>query len=747
MLAASGRPDPSRSARPPLKANPGPADMQRASRLASQLSCRTAALVSCLGAALFARHHPKRAFTVRRLTSLAQRPRRARSRLAALSTATAVRPSEAIGWRSLAHIYCMNLDHRPERWEFMQKQFQKLRMPVERFSAVNGRDLDVPDLAMNGVIAMEALPRYYLPDEQKLFGTDLTAGGIGCALSHMLIWRDIIQKCAEDGVDPQAPFLVIEDDCEFAQGFSEEVLLERLSHVPQDWEIVYLGGQDLLRRQHLYEVGKGVRRLYKGFRETTAYVINDAGAKACLEVSVPLYWQIDTHMNDESLREGLKPPKPGHADHTMHPRGYFLWPGIVAQQRDGFPTDVQKVASVVCSHKALLLRLGAARLLAWRKCLLEFVSEPFEVFDFDFAAVTALPACGRRVALHVPLMPGDAHGVALWFEAELFGSVRISTSPGQPWREHWRQATLCFRTPVVVEGSEPLELEAHHDDDAVWISLPRRSRQKLQPGRPPTCSCGLHAATSRRRLGALSAEGAWTVQLPEAEKGFGALVLGDGPNLAIRLARHGYNPVVSTLLPSLLASTPVGNFKEVRKPKLHEEADVETNCSSGSEVEVALRPTACRRRPPPPPAQWPLLPSEACASPSAPPSWQPGEGTQRQVAGEGREGQPLLSTAAPTTGLLRAPPGLPTPSEGSDATRTGRRPNAGSRHEILARAKRAGLPVKLRVPEEVAGQQQMLTVDGLLPLLQTPAKFQDCRPRARELLAVNRPLDRIRSAW
>ncbi|OLP88762.1 Protein arginine N-methyltransferase 7 [Symbiodinium microadriaticum] len=404
--------------------------------------------------------------------------------------------------------------------------------------------------------------------------------------------------------------------------------------------------------------------------------------------------------------------------------------------------------------------------------LLEFVSEPFEVFDFDFAAVTALPSCGRRVALHVPLMPGEAHGVALWFEAELFGSVRISTSPGQPLREHWRQAALCFRTPVAVEGSEPLELEAHHDDDAVWISLPRRSRQKLQPGRPPTCSCGLHAATSRRRLGALGVEGVWTVGLPEAEKGCGALVFGDGPSLAIRLARHGYDPVVSglptavrllalgrtkpiqvssqsiltdkcctaemmkqTLLPSLLASTPVGNFKEARKPKLHEEADVETNCSSGSE-EVALRPTACRRRPPPPPAQWPLLPSEACASPSAPPSWQPGEGTQRQLAGEGCEGQPLLSTAAPGTGLLRAPPGLPAPSEGSDATRTGRRPT-GSRHEILARAKRAGLPVKLRVPEEVAGQQQMLTVEGLLPLLQTPAKFQDCRPRARELLAVN----------
>ena len=28
------------------------------------------------------------------------------------------------------------------------------------------------------------------------------------------------------------------------------------------------------------------------------------GLFVCIKVSVPLYWQIDTHMNDESLREG-----------------------------------------------------------------------------------------------------------------------------------------------------------------------------------------------------------------------------------------------------------------------------------------------------------------------------------------------------------------------------------------------------------------------------------------------------------
>jgi len=237
----------------------------------------------------------------------------------------------------------MNLDRRPERWRFMQEQFAKLQMPVQRFSAVDGKTLDVPQLAEIGIIAKEALPRYFLPNEQKLFGTDLTDGGIGCALSHMMIWRDIIRRCAIGSASPSSVFLVVEDDCQFADGFSEAVLSERLSHVPADWEIVYLGGQDLLHRQHEFQVGAGVRRLYKGFRETTAYVVNLAGAKACLEVCVPMYWQVDTHLNDESLREGLRPPRPGESDCTMHPRGYCLWPPIVAQQREGFPTDVQKV--------------------------------------------------------------------------------------------------------------------------------------------------------------------------------------------------------------------------------------------------------------------------------------------------------------------------------------------------------------------------------------------------------------------
>jgi len=272
------------------------------------------------------------------------RPSSASSCVRSMRTARQVSTASIDGsWSSMERIYCINLDKRPERWAFMQGQFSRHRMPVQRWSAVDGSTLDVPKLAQVGLVAKEALPRYFLPREQKLFGTDLTDGGIGCALSHFLIWRDILQLCASGAANSKSVFLVIEDDCKIPDQFSEALVHERLSEVPDDWELVYLGGQDLLHRGHEYQVSSGVRRLYKGFRETTAYVINEAGAKACLEVCVPMYWQVDTHMNDESLREGLRPPRSHEKDYTMRPRGYCLWPPIVVQDHDMFKTDVQTV--------------------------------------------------------------------------------------------------------------------------------------------------------------------------------------------------------------------------------------------------------------------------------------------------------------------------------------------------------------------------------------------------------------------
>lgn len=238
----------------------------------------------------------------------------------------------ALPWQSLTAVYCVNLHRRPERWEFMQDQFAQLQLPVERWRAVDGQCLDIHALVSAGLVCEEVLPRYLLPDEKKLFGIDLTAGGIGCALSHMQIWKDVIERFPDDD---KGRFLVLEDDCQFLPSFGEDCLNERLSHVPDNWQMVFLGGADLMGRQSALEVRPGVRRLYKGFRETTAYVINVVGCKACLEVSVPLSWQIDTHLTENEVEAG-------GVSYTVKPMGYCLFPPLVEQARDRFRTDVQK---------------------------------------------------------------------------------------------------------------------------------------------------------------------------------------------------------------------------------------------------------------------------------------------------------------------------------------------------------------------------------------------------------------------
>lgn len=255
-------------------------------------------------------------------------------------------------WHELFEdVYCINLDRRPERWEFMQQQFQRMGMQVRRFPAVDGSRLDIESLAKIGIVSDLARQRYLLPNSYKLFGFDLTAGAVGCALSHLFIWKDILGRV--DARRELKPFLVVEDDCAFDPALSESILEQRLQHVPRDWQLVFLGGQDLQRCQHLLECGQGVRRHYAGFKETTAYMVTVEGARACLEVSIPLRWQIDTHLSENdthALRRGGIDPKgwpviskcdPRDMPYTVKPMSYCLWPPCVRQDRDTFNTDIQ----------------------------------------------------------------------------------------------------------------------------------------------------------------------------------------------------------------------------------------------------------------------------------------------------------------------------------------------------------------------------------------------------------------------
>lgn len=104
----------------------------------------------------------------------------------------------------VAHIYCINLDRRPDRWAMAEKEFEKAGIAdVERFVATDGK----------------TMPK-----------GKLKPGELGVTNSVMRVFRDAIQK-------NYSSILILEDDVEFAPTMSLS-----LSWTPEDWEILHFGG-------------------------------------------------------------------------------------------------------------------------------------------------------------------------------------------------------------------------------------------------------------------------------------------------------------------------------------------------------------------------------------------------------------------------------------------------------------------------------------------------------------------------
>ena len=110
-------------------------------------------------------------------------------------------------------IYCINMDSRKDRWNQAKEEFEKNGIEVERVSAVEGAKLNIE-----------------FPPEMK-------EGAVGCSLSHLYVMKMAKQL----GLDN---YLVLEDDVKFIDNFSE-IFPQIITQVPDDWDMLYLGGQHI----------------------------------------------------------------------------------------------------------------------------------------------------------------------------------------------------------------------------------------------------------------------------------------------------------------------------------------------------------------------------------------------------------------------------------------------------------------------------------------------------------------------
>lgn len=109
-------------------------------------------------------------------------------------------------------IYCINLDRRPDRFEKCQIEFEKINADVVRIPAIDGK------------LVYKA-------------GMSISVGAYGLLLTHIQILNDVIANKYER-------ILILEDDASFIDGFND-YFNEKISSLPDDWDLLYLGGNNV----------------------------------------------------------------------------------------------------------------------------------------------------------------------------------------------------------------------------------------------------------------------------------------------------------------------------------------------------------------------------------------------------------------------------------------------------------------------------------------------------------------------
>ena len=154
------------------------------------------------------------------------------------------------------HVYCINLERRPDRRQEAEAEFMKHGLDVEFWNATDGKR-DAPE------------------------GLKITRAEWGCADSHIRIWRDVVEQ-------NYGTVLVFEDDVKILPNFNEK-MNQVLEEAPPQWEFINLGSLD--GRDRGIRVSPLLRE--GAIYGTHCYLISNRGARKL------------GHWNAEDLRYGI----------------------------------------------------------------------------------------------------------------------------------------------------------------------------------------------------------------------------------------------------------------------------------------------------------------------------------------------------------------------------------------------------------------------------------------------------------
>jgi GR25 family glycosyltransferase involved in LPS biosynthesis len=193
------------------------------------------------------------------------------------------------GHKLFDEIYLINLKRRPDRLKtFLQKYRESdlSKYPLVKFDAVDGSLLDIDKVPLSELAKAELQQLQTTGFRTKHY--QLTKGAIGCYLSHLKIWENILKNEYNSA-------LIFEDDADIPHNILERIQNEMI-HIPTDWDIVLLGY--LCSQCYQHENYNKVER----FMLTHCMLIKSSAIRKILatEVLLPITQQIDALLSELS---------------------------------------------------------------------------------------------------------------------------------------------------------------------------------------------------------------------------------------------------------------------------------------------------------------------------------------------------------------------------------------------------------------------------------------------------------------
>jgi len=182
-------------------------------------------------------------------------------------------------------IFMINLEKRKDRLKNFNNKYKNsdIRINYELFKAIDGKQIDISKFisqtTFNELLQTEN-------NKKRKYHYQLTRGAIGCYLSHINIWKTILDNDIEKA-------LVFEDDVIIPKNVN--FLLEKYtSSIPNDYDIILLGCNCInCDNKDNYRVVNKYWGMY-------AYIITKKCIDKIYNKMLPIKQQIDSELSDLS---------------------------------------------------------------------------------------------------------------------------------------------------------------------------------------------------------------------------------------------------------------------------------------------------------------------------------------------------------------------------------------------------------------------------------------------------------------